>query len=141
MKAQVGIETLMIATILILLLVFSLISYVNRNNEISSVKEYLEAKKICRNVQNTINQLASNSYGASVKLTIPDKLETLNYSLSVYAQDKLILISWKNTSTSCSLLTQNVTNATGYVFSQFSINKGDNQAFVDGDGTIVIKKI
>ncbi len=141
MKAQIGVETLIVFTILIILLAFSFTSYVNKNSEINTAREYLEARKICQSVQIAVNQLSVSSYGSSFQLTIPTKLQTIDYKLDVYPSDKVVVVSWKNFSSSCLLSVQNVTNSSSFVFNSFAISKGENSVYVDGDGSVVIKKI
>lgn len=141
MKAQIGIETMIVMTVLIVLLVFSIISYINRSSEINSMKEYLKAKKLCQILQTSISQISSNSYGSALQLNMPDKIENSNYSVDIYASDRKIIVSWKNFSISCLFTIQNVTNTSGMLFSKFTVGKGNNSVSMDGDGTVVIKKI
>jgi len=137
MKSQAGIETLIVFGFLIFLLAFAIVSYINRSSDIQYTREYLEANKICYSLKSIINQLASDSFGSSVRFSIPSKLELSDYNLTVYPQSRVLLISWKKYSASCSIFTQNVTNSTGGIYSSFMVSKGDRLAN-NTDGVVFI---
>lgn len=137
MKGQAGIETLLVFGFLIFLLAFAIVSYINRSSDIQSTREYLEANKICYSLKNIINQLASDSFGSSVKFNVPNKLELSDYNLTLYPQNRILVINWKKYSITCSIFTQNVTNSTGGIYTSFIVSKGDRLAN-NTDGVVFI---
>jgi hypothetical protein len=140
MKGQLGLETIFMLTFIILLLVFAFIFYVSRGSEIERVSKYLEARKICYEIQNVVNQVMSDSYGTSVRFYIPVKLEQSDYNIRIDSVKKLIFIWWEDSLTSCPIITPNITNNTfGILYPTFSINKGENLG-LNSDGIVVIKQ-
>lgn len=129
MKGQSGIEALMAVALIILLLIFSVVTYAKKRSEIDFTREHMEAQKICYEIKNTINQIFADGPGSNLVLNISNKLEGNDFNITVNAPDKIIAIEWDGNVFSCSITTQNVTNSTSsYIFNI-------------GNGTRTIKNI
>jgi len=137
MKSQAGLETLMVFGILIFILAFAIVSYIDKSGDVQFTREYLEANKICYSLKSVINQLTSDSFGSAINFNIPNKLELSDYNLTVYPQARLLVTRWKKYSISCSIFTPNVTNSSGGIYSSFTINSG-NRLANNTDGVVVI---
>lgn len=134
MKSQTGLETLLVISLVIVVLVFAFVSYISKGSEVDFTQKHLEAQKICFEIKNIINQVASDGFGSAVKFNLPKKLITSDYNASIDSNNKIVTILWDKNSFSCSFFTQNVTNST---HNQFFLNK--TSVAKNSDGVVVIK--
>lgn len=135
MKAQAGIEGMILITIITVVLIFVIITFNQNSNEINKMKVTLEAAKLCTQVKNSINQVQSSGFGARQEITLPINLFSQKYQMRMYASDKKIILSWANSSAvTCVLLTSNVTNSTNSVFDFY---QGKN-VLSNVDGVVVV---
>lgn len=137
MKGQIGLETIIIVAAIITLFIFSFMLYVNRTSDVGFVNTFLEAERICRTIENTINQVASDGHGTSVQINIPSKLESEDYNITIDSANRMIFIKLGNNIFSCQIITQNVTNSTHGLF---DVKKGFNLIKNSG-GNVIIEKI
>ncbi len=137
MKSQSGFEVLIMSSIVIIILVFSVVSYVTKNSEVGFTRSYLSAQKICHETKSIINQISADGFGTAVKFTVPNQLEGSDFNLTVNSTNRIVAVEWNKNQYSCPLITQNATNSTHYVF---TIQKGDNIA-KNSDGNVFIQKI
>lgn len=135
MKAQSGLETFVAVSIIIVIVILSLITYLTKSPEVEFTKGYLAAQKICYDVKNIINQVSADGFGSAVKFSVPNNLENLDFNLTVNSTTKIITIEWDKNLYSCTMLTQNVTNSTHLLF---QLKKGEVVA-KNIDGVVVIE--
>lgn len=115
-KGQVGIETLLIVGILFIILIASVAIYLNRSTSIANIEVYLSAKRICNELQTSVNEAASSYLGFRSTMNITSKLLGKSYNITVDGDNREILINWTTAALSCPLSFQNVTNGTSSFF-------------------------
>ena len=123
---------------LFIILAATLVIYLNRSSEIANTEVFLSAKKVCSDLQTGINQAASNSFGFRINVEIPDRLLTRNYSITLDAINRTVLVKWGNFLYECPLAYQNVTNGSA---SFFPISFGTNQIRTNDSGVVIIEKL
>ena len=133
MKSQAGIEGMILFMIIGIILTFAIVTFGYRNVEVDTLKVSLEADKLCNLAKNSVNQVSANGPGSRNEMTMPDKLLALDYNVTVYAQNKRMILMWQDKVAICSLLTSNVTNSTHFIF---QIKKGKN-VFTNQGGVVV----
>ncbi len=137
MKGQIGLETIFAVAAMIILFIFSFILYANRNSDVSFVNTFLEAERICRTTENTINQVASDGHGTSAQINIPSKLEGEDYNITIDSYNRRIFVKSGKNLFSCPIIIQNVTNSTHRLF---DVKKGLN-LISNSDEIVIIQKI
>ena len=110
MKGQTGLETLFGVSLLIIFLVFAFSVSVSKNSESQFTKTYLEAQKVCYEIKNIINQVSSDGFGTAIQFTMPNKIDSFDYNLTVDSNNKVLTLEWNGNLFSCTLLTKDVTN-------------------------------
>lgn len=116
MKAQSGIEGMVLIAIISVILIFVITMFSIRSAEIDSLRVSVEADKLCTVVKSSVNSVLSSGEGAAAEITLPEKIFANGYTARVYAGDKRVVFSWKNRSSTCGILTPNITNSTSGVF-------------------------
>ncbi len=114
---------MMLITIISVVMIFVITTFAYRTAEVDNLKVRVEAEKMCNSVKSSINQAFTNGPGSSYNITMPQKLFGFDYTATVHSQNRLIILSWKNTSASCPTITTNVTNTTHQTF---DILRGSN---------------
>lgn len=131
MKGQSGIEMLFAFGILSIILIFSVVVYIQRSREVTSTQDFLDAKNICYEFSSLIDRVMSGGNGFSEKISY-----TKNYDMNVFGDLGFIMIDLKDTSISCSFATKDVNNQTD---ERFVISKGNFSVENDGE-KVVFKK-
>lgn len=116
MRAQAGIEGMVLMALIAVVLAFTMLTFGLRSAEIDSLRVSMEAGKLCTLVKSSINGVWSGGEGSASEISLPERMFAADYAARVYAQDKKIVFSWKNSSSTCGILTANVTNSTSGVF-------------------------
>lgn len=110
---------MILITIVSVVMIFVITTFAYRSAEVDALKVRVEAEKMCNSVKSSINQAHTNGPGSSYNITLPQMMFGLDYDMTVYSANKLIVLSWRNTSTSCPTITSNVTNVTHGTFGVF----------------------
>lgn len=107
---------MVLISIVSVVLVFVVVTFSIRSAEIDALKVSVEADKLCNTVKSSVNGVLSSGYGSASEIILPEKIFAINYSAKVYAPDRKVVFSWKNRSSTCGILTTNITNSTSGVF-------------------------
>jgi len=129
MKGQAGIETVFGVSLLVIFLVFAFSISVSKSSESQFTKTYLGVQKVCYEIKNIINQVSSDGFGIATQFTIPNKIDSFDYNLTVDSNKKTLTLEWNGNLFSCTVLTKDVTNG--------PIQKG-TRIFRNIDGVVII---
>jgi len=116
MRAQAGIEGMVLMALIGAVLAFTMLTFGLRSAEIDSIKISVEADKLCTLVKSSINSVWSGGEGSAAEISLPERLFAVGYTARIYAGEKKIVFSWKNSSSTCGILTTNITNSTSGIF-------------------------
>lgn len=133
-KGQLELEMLIAMAILTFFLVSFLVFYMVKEKDVFYLNNYLEARKICFDLKNTVENIFSGGNGTRINFTIPEKLNGQDYKIKVDSSAKIIRISWDDKVYSC-FVSANVSNKT-HVY--FEIPKGKNFGY-NYEGSVLIE--
>jgi len=116
MKAQIGIEFFFAVSIVLAILAFSYSVFVNQQEQTSWESDYLEAKKICTKISNSLDSALLAGDGFNQTISIPSYLNSKNYTIKIFSSQKLIEIEWDKNLFTCKIFSDNVWNSTSKDF-------------------------
>ena len=116
-KGQLSIElTIIIATLLIIIIL--VVVSVTYRTKSKYEEDYLNAKRITFEISTTINQIMATTEGTSKQIFLPNKIAGKTYEVKVYAQEKLVTITWDDNEHAAPIITSvvsgNLTIPKGY---------------------------
>ncbi len=130
LKAQAGTEFLVMFSIVILVFVGAVVLYAMNIREVDSLKNKLDAKRICVQASSAITSFASAGINSSFLLVLPEYLNYQNYTIWVNAPEHIIAVNYEISGIGCSIPISAIQNSTGANF--FKINKTSTIKNVDG---------
>ncbi|VVB65874.1 Uncharacterised protein [Candidatus Gugararchaeum adminiculabundum] len=116
MKAQAGIEFLIMAGIMLVLFAFCVMIYVMENDEAANWNDALEADSICFRVSSAINSFASlgaSDTNSTYWFSLPPYVNYKSYSVRVAGNAMLVTVDYGTGAVGCRLQTKNIANSTG----------------------------
>ncbi len=116
MKGQSSIEMIIMVGIVLIFFGISFAWYINSNIDIIKSSEILKAKELCREVGDVINNVIATGMNTVDKFTLPSRLDSTNYNLTIFAPSRVVHVAVKGAGIYCSVLTTNVTNGTNSIF-------------------------
>lgn len=116
MKGQVGLETLFVFGFLITIFLMAFFSYLQRAEDVNFASDFLDAQRICDTVRGSVNGVHTSGLGSAINFTLPQTIGGSSYNVTVSSLSQSMVVSWKKYSTSCVLITRNVTNSTHNFF-------------------------
>lgn len=131
-KAQSGTETFMVVLILIILLIFAFMTYMDRNSDAVAYENMMNAETECFRIASLINRVRMGEEGFS------EQMSFISHTSKVFGNTRGVEVSYKHASGKdeyyyCTFLTSNVTNTTHYSFelsgNYLIVNEGDNITF------------
>jgi len=134
MKAQTGIEFFFAISIALVILAFSYSIFASQQEQTSWQSDYLEAKKICTKISNSLDSVLLAGNGFNQTILIPSYLNSKNYTIKIFSSQKLIEIVWDNNLFTCKIFSDNVWNSTS---KDFLFGKG-NRKISNIKGKIIV---
>jgi hypothetical protein len=131
-KAQSGTETFMVVFVLVIVLVFALMTYIDRNSDATAYENMMGAEMECYRIAALINRVRMGEEGFS------EQVSFISHTSRIFGNTRGIEVSYRYGSGIeedyyCTFLTSNVTNGTHYVFDvsgdYLILNEGDNITF------------
>jgi len=130
LKAQAGTEFLVMFSIVILVFVGAVILYAMNIREVDSLKNRLDAKKICVQAASALTSFSSAGTNSTFTLTLPELLNYQNYTIWVNAPEHTVAVNYEIGGLGCSMPISAIQNSTGGTF--FKMNKTSIVRNVDG---------
>jgi len=117
-KAQVGIETIFSAIILLLILTFAAVYTIFERNSNNEMKNALEVRANCYKFSNLVSEAFSSGAGIYISTNFLQ-----NYTFTVFTKSKTLLVASDSTgaNTICALPASRVTNTTGGIPGSFTL--------------------
>lgn len=132
-KAQSGTETFVAVFVLGLIILYTFVTYVDRNREVQWSDSAMQAQRECYSTAETINRVRSNGYGFL-------ELVSFTHRVKIYGNDRGMEVFFDNGRGQfeyyyCTFSTSNVTNTTDYTFETSArdkykaVNEGNDIVF------------
>lgn len=135
MKGQLGVETLIVLSFLIFFLLVIIVFYADRSQDVAYLNNYLEARKICFDLKNAIEDVTTLGNGTIINFSLPQMLNNeVIYEVRVDSSQNIGRILWENRTYTCPIVA-NVTNRTHLYF---NISKGWNSIY-NYEGRVIIE--
>ena len=133
-KAQISLEFLILVSVAMTILTFSVYSYYSNTIEANRANFVAQAGSICQEIKDVVNNVIANGNGFAVSFDLPEEIQGKKYSATVYGSARFVEISFDSEVVICNTATGNVTNSTSAVF---QLNAGKNIA-TNSNGQVII---
>lgn len=131
-KSQLMLEFIIALTIVIFVCGTAFYISVQKNSELEYIKTKESASVLCNTVASSIDEIWSMNKGATMIMSIPSKLNFMDYSAKATSQ-KTIIVSFLSNSVICPFIT-NVTNGTS---SSFNILPGNLRIYNNQNEVVI----
>lgn len=121
LKAQAGTEFLVMFSIVILVFVGAVILYAMNMREVDTLKNRLDAKKICIQASSALTSFSSAGINSTMVLALPEYLNYQNYTIWVNGPENTVAVNYEIGGLGCSMPISAIQNSSGATF--FKINK------------------
>ena len=113
MKAQVSIDFIILLSIAVGILTFSIYSYYTNTIQVQSSSRYIQASAICQQIRNAVTNAVANGNGFKSSFVLPANLNGQTYTTTVFGAARFVEISFGNQVAICNLASRNVTDSAG----------------------------
>jgi len=134
MKAQGGVEFLVMFSMILLVFAFSVFTYSSFMEQSAAVKTNMEAQRICHQVASSVSSLVALGSNATYQLSLPDRLDYSDYTIRVFADNRYVRVDYGSQGVGCSLRTTAITDSTG----SRSFQLQPNATLVSNGGVLVV---
>lgn len=131
-KAQIISEFLIAIVIVVFVCGTVFIIASQKNNDLEYVKSKQAASALCSNIASSMDEVWSMNLGAAIKVNVPTKLNSLDYTAKITSQ-KSVVVMFSSNSLICPFVAD-VTNGTS---SNFTIGSGTLTAYNNGSMVVV----
>jgi cysteine sulfinate desulfinase/cysteine desulfurase-like protein len=125
-------EFLIIILIMLFILAFAILFKEQRTEQVSQTELYNNANSLCEQLSSSIDSVYAAGSGSGVNVTLPQKIQSKDYSFKV-SSGKILVLAYSNQNIFCSFKAE-VSNGTA---SAFELSKG-KLSIVNEEGVVVL---
>jgi hypothetical protein len=126
------VEFLIIILIMLFIFAFAVLFKEQRTEQVSQTELYNNANSLCESLSSSIDSVYASGSGSGINLTLPQKIQSADYSIKISAGNSLVL-SYAGQNIFCSFKAE-VSNGTA---SAFELSKG-KLSIVNKEGIVML---
>ncbi len=109
--------------------------YANWIDEANQLRNSAEATRICLQLANHIDSMATMTGNSTNLLALPDQIYYQNYSIYVASSNRIVKVDYGTGGIGCNILTNRITNSSGAIL--FMVQ--NNATISATDGVLVVQ--